>query len=110
MKKQSGVYCIKNIKKLKYYIGSSNNLNKRRINHFSMLRNKTHHSINLQKAYNRSEDKNDFIFEILELCDEESLIEKENFWLNKLCHNENYTKGINKDFLRLSYNIVPIAY
>lgn len=91
------------------YIGSAKDLNGRKINHFSMLRNNTHHSIILQRAYNKSIDKSLFEFQILENCKEKNLIERENFYLEVFCKSKEYLDNINKDFLKISYNILPLA-
>lgn len=65
---EAGVYMIQNILNGKRYIGSTNNF-KRRINrHRSELRMGIHHSIHLQRAYNKyGEDK--FVIVILEKCE-----------------------------------------
>lgn len=104
-----GIYRIINILNGKMYIGSSKNLNERKINHFSELKNNKHHSIHLQRAYNKLKDKNNFKFEILEECNSEELMEKENYYLNLYCKSNDYINNLNKDFLKLSYNILPFA-
>lgn len=66
--KQSGIYMIKNILNNNKYIGSTNNFKRRFNKHRSELRKNIHHSIHLQRAYNKyGEDK--FIFVILEICE-----------------------------------------
>lgn len=106
---KSGIYCIFNEKTNKYYIGSSHDIEERKINHFSMLRNNKHHSIYLQRAWNKSKNKENFIFKILEYCNEEELMNKENYYLNILCKSNDYIEKKNRDFLKLSYNILPFA-
>lgn len=105
----TGIYCIHNKSNNKYYIGSASDLQKRKINHFSMLRNNSHHSIYLQRAWNKSKNKEDFEFIILEECEEKELIDKENYYLNLLCDSKNYINKVNNNFLKLSYNILPYA-
>lgn len=107
--KNVGVYKITNIKNNKVYVGSSKNLRKRRYDHFEMLKLNKHHSIYLQRAYNKSNNKNDFVFEVLEYCNEKDLLVKEQYWLNSLCKADEYINKINNDFLKLSYNILPKA-
>jgi hypothetical protein len=110
MDKNIGIYRILNIKNNKMYIGSSENLHKRRKDHFGLLKRNKHHSSHLQKAWNKSlNPKLTFIFEILEYCKKEELLEKENYYLNYYCESKNYINNINKNFLKLSYNIIPLA-
>lgn len=91
------------------YIGSARDLKERKINHFSMLRNNKHSSIILQRAYNKAQDKSIFEFQILEYCSKDKLIERENFYLVTLCKAKDYIDGVDKIFLNLSYNILPVA-
>lgn len=106
---KSGIYRIVNLKSKRVYIGSAQDLNERKINHFSMLRNNKHSSIILQRAYNKAKDKSIFEFQILEYCKKEKLIERENHYLITLCKAKDYIDKVNKDFLKLSYNILPVA-
>lgn len=105
----SGIYRILNSKNGKMYIGSSKNLRERKINHFSMLRNNSHHSLHLQRAWNKSLNKSDFVFEILEYCEESLLIEKENYYLDSLCMSKDYIENSNKAFRKICYNTLPFA-
>lgn len=50
---QSGIYKITNTITGDIYIGSAKNLTKRRCNHFDGLRRKVHHSIHLQRAWDK---------------------------------------------------------
>lgn len=78
---KSGVYiiiCNEN----KVYIGSSNNLKKRRSDHFSALRNNRHKNNYLQFAFNKYKEKN-FRWEILEYCEVKKIRERENFYIYK---------------------------
>lgn len=90
----SGIYKITNIINNKIYIGSSNNVYKRKREHFSSLKNGTHCNIHLQRAYNFY-GKNNFIFEVIEVCDEANLLKTEQNYLDKYfdnginCYNEN---------------------
>lgn len=106
---KSGIYRIVNLKTGRMYIGSAQDLKERKINHFSMLRNNKHSSIILQRAYNKAEDKGIFEFQILEYCKKDRLIERENHYLITLCKAKDYIDKVNKDFLKLSYNILPVA-
>jgi group I intron endonuclease len=107
MNKNTGIYKIVNITSNKVYIGSAIRLDHRKRQHFSLLKLNKHHSIHLQRAYNKN-PKN-FKFEILEFCNKNELLDKENFYLNYYCKSQEYINNLNKDFLKLSYNIIPIA-
>ena len=67
-----GVYKIINLKTKDLYIGSSIQIEKRFLRHKKDLRNNKHHSIILQRAWNKYKEEN-FKFEIIEECLEENL-------------------------------------
>lgn len=99
MEKKSGIYQIKNKKNNRVYIGSAVNCRDRKLLHLSQLRRNIHHSITLQRAYNKY--GNDiFEFEVLEYCKKEKLIEREQYYLDKLspfyntCKKAHSTLGI----------------
>lgn len=75
------------------YIGSSRNVAKRWSNHRRVLRLNKHHSLKLQNAWNKYGEAN-FIFEIIEIATENSLLSREQFWL---------------DYYPINYNILSIA-
>jgi group I intron endonuclease len=64
----SGIYQIRNIVNNKVYIGSSQNINKRRKTHWRSLRKNKHHNQYLQASYNKY-GENSFVFEVLEYID-----------------------------------------
>ena len=64
--RKSGIYQIRNLVNGKVYVGSAVNLQHRRREHRSDLRNGNHHSIKLQRAYNKYGESS-FAFEILEI-------------------------------------------
>lgn len=66
--KYSGIYQIVNKINGKVYIGGTIDLRERFANHISELRNNRHHSIYLQRAYNKYGVES-FYFEILDLCE-----------------------------------------
>lgn len=105
---KSGIYQIVNTINNKIYIGSSHDLNERRINHFSMLRNNSHHSITLQRAINKHGIDN-FKFEILEYCESNNLIIREEYYLVKLLKSDECLNGNCEYFLKNGYNIKPSA-
>jgi len=88
----SGIYQIKNLENNKVYVGSSKHLDKRKREHFSMLINNKHHSIKLQRAYNRATNKNIFSFRVLEKVAEDKLFEREQYYIDKL---KGYSEGYN---------------
>ena len=80
----SGIYKITNFKNNKMYIGSSVDLKRRRKTHFSNLRRNKHINTYLQNSFNKYGESN-FTFEILEYVEDKLLlIEKEQYWLDKL--------------------------
>lgn len=81
MKKISGIYVILNNINQKRYIGSSLNIKNRLSRHKKELERGVHCNKHLQNAYEKY--KTNFVFEILELCPENILIEKETFFIEK---------------------------
>ena len=76
-----GVYKIINIVNNKYYIGSSKDIDFRIHKHFLELKGNRHKNKHLQSAYDKY-GENNFRYIILELCDIEDLICKEQFYIN----------------------------
>lgn len=105
---RTGIYKITNIITNKIYIGSAMNIYERYINHISMLRNNSHHSIHLQRAFNKY-GENNFTFEIIEQCEENELISREQYYLNTLLFAQEFIKNGDKRFIKLGYNIKPSA-
>lgn len=101
--KESGIYKITNVETGKIYIGSTKCFEKRRSEHFGNLKNNRHHSRYLQNSYNKH-GEGAFVFEIIEVCENEVLLERELYYLNKLLKaNEN-----NHYFYKLGYNVCRI--
>ena len=99
MEKQGGIYQIRNTINNKIYIGSAININKRWGEHISLLKNGTHHSILLQRSWNKH-GENKFIFEIIEIVEE----------LKQLIIREQYYKDLYKSYdPKLGYDICPTA-
>lgn len=61
------IYIILNIKNYKFYVGSTKNYKVRKLKHINELNKNKHHSIHLQRAWNKY-TKNSFIFAIIETC------------------------------------------
>ena len=97
-----GIYKITNKINNKPYIGSSNNIKRRWRQHISLLNNNKHHSIKLQRAWNKYGQDN-FKFEILEECEVEKLLYLEQFYIDKY---KAYFEGYNsKENTRDIYTI-----
>ena len=67
---KSGIYQIRNIINGKVYIGSACDVMNRWYNHKYQLRHNKHHTIHLQRAWNKYGEEN-FVFEILEEVEDE---------------------------------------
>ena len=88
-----GIYSIINLVNNNIYIGSSVDIRKRMLSHFRVLRTGKHRNSHLQHAYNKyGEDK--FQFSTIEVVDKNSLIYKEQCWI---------------DFFNPEYNIIRRA-
>jgi len=72
----SGIYRIRNIINQHVYIGSSWDVNSRHAEHFRDLRAGHHPNKHLQSAWNKYGGEA-FVFELVELCTLECLIERE---------------------------------
>ena len=81
--KISGIYRIVNLVNGKQYIGSSADVEKRWINHRSDLRLNRHHSLYLQRSWNKY-GADSFLFELLWKCDIEELLYEEQLALNNI--------------------------
>lgn len=80
---KSGIYCIENLNGDKKYIGSSQNVFKRRNRHFSELKNDKHKNCKLQAYYNKYGREN-LRFYVLEFVENEKLlINREQFFIDK---------------------------
>lgn len=77
-----GIYKIENKTTGKLYIGSSLDIRKRWVRHLWDLKNNKHHSIILQRAWNKY-GKDDFIFEIIEECTIDNLLTLEQKYLDE---------------------------
>ncbi|MDD2470089.1 MAG: GIY-YIG nuclease family protein [Bacilli bacterium] len=78
-----GVYQIKNLVNGKMYIGSSIDINSRWKEHIRDLNNNKHHSLHLQRAWNKYGESS-FEFNVLEECNEDTTLEREQYYLDKL--------------------------
>jgi len=87
----SGIYQIRNVINEKIYIGSAINIDRRWNEHVSLLKRTKHHSRHLQSAWNKYGEEN-FEFSILEECEKEQLVEREQYYLDTLCPEYNVCK------------------
>lgn len=76
-----GIYSIMNTTNKYIYIGSSVNLKKREQVHFRQLKLNKHHSILLQRSYNKHGVDN-FKFNVLEYCDKNLLLLREQYYID----------------------------
>lgn len=79
----SGVYEIRNIKNGHCYIGSSVSIKSRWNEHRRKLRENKHHNKHLQNAWNKY-GENIFVFHIIETCERQETIEREQYYLDTL--------------------------
>ena len=79
----SGIYIIKSTLNGKSYVGSAVNLNRRYSTHLCQLSKNYHPCKYLQNHCNKY-GIDDLIFNILEFCDKEKLIEREQFYIDTL--------------------------
>lgn len=82
-----GIYIITSLRNQKVYIGQSKHIEQRWEEHKKALQKNVHQNKHLQRAWNKYGEKN-FIFSILEECDEKLLDEREQYWID-------YYGGIN---------------
>ena len=85
---ESCIYEIVNTSNGKRYIGSAVKFNIRRYNHLSQLRGNKHHSILLQRAFNKCGERS-FVFNKLLICSIENLLMYEQICLDNLAHEYN---------------------
>lgn len=89
---QSGVYYITNLINRKMYVGSALDIRKRWRYHISCLNRNCHENEHLQRAWYKYSKKS-FYFGILELCNPEDLVEREQFLIDGF---DTYKSGYNR--------------
>jgi group I intron endonuclease len=77
----SGIYKITCLSSGKFYIGSSQELLRRRIHHYNRFRANKHGNPHLQNSYNLYGEQN-IVFEVLEYCDVSKLLEVEQSYID----------------------------
>ena len=88
---KTGIYKITNTNTNKVYIGSAVNIELRWKEHLNDLKKGLHHSIKLQRSFNKH-GVNSFKFEIIEQCDRKDLIKHEQAYIDLL---KAYSEGYN---------------
>lgn len=86
-----GIYKITNLINNKFYIGSSVCLNRRKENHFYQLNKNIHNNKHLQSSFNKYTKKN-FKFEIIEYCNKEDVLIREQHYLDTFKPHYNFCK------------------
>lgn len=104
----SGIYKIENIINGKFYIGSSKELRRRFVNHFRKLITGNHSSVKFQNSFNKY-GCNAFEVSVLEYCEIDKLIEREQYYLDILLEAQEYIKKKKSIFSELGLNICPTA-
>jgi len=105
---KSGIYKITNTTNGKFYIGSAKQFNRRWNNHKSLLERNKHDNIHLQRAYNK-DGADSFKFEVIEYCEIEKLLEREDYWYDLLKPNYNFRNKATSN-LGLKYKYTPESY
>lgn len=77
----TGIYKITNVVNNKVYIGQSKDINKRWYSHRSELNGNKHNNEHLQNSWNKY-GCDSFKFEIVELCEQSELNNKEIYWID----------------------------
>lgn len=86
--RMTGIYCIENQINGKKYVGQAINIEKRWKQHKQKLKNDSHYNEHLQRSWNYY-GESAFSFYVLELCDEESLNDREIYYIKALNAFEN---------------------
>lgn len=92
-KNACGIYQITHKSSGKKYIGSTNNINHRRLDHLRDLRNNRHCNPHLQNTWNKY-GENDFVFQIIEITTTSTQFIREQWYLdNKIDWNNDFNSN-----------------
>lgn len=97
--KKSGLYLLINQTNNRFYLGSSNDLGKRKTSHFRLLRKNRHPNIFLQRDFDKSKE-NSFIFFVLKEVPESNLLDEEQKFLEVLYDDQRSCYNIEKNAIR----------
>lgn len=89
----SGIYKITNLLNGKVYVGQSQNVFERKIQHFTALRNGNHENREMQKDWNQN--NRGFRWDVIEFCPIADLNSREKYWIDKL---DTIARGYNVDW------------
>lgn len=105
-----GIYCIDSILDTRIYIGSSEEVRTRLMNHGYALRGGYHRNEHLQNAFNLYGERN-FRCYILEYVSVEEMVPLEQKYMDMLLYAQEYitTNGKDDRFLKLGFNLNPTA-
>lgn len=96
---KSGIYRIRNVVNGKLYIGSTKDFSYRKHCHFKLLKENKHHSIKLQRAYNKyGADK--FVFEVIVKCPVEYLLKVEQWFFDTSFPDYNISKTAKANYVK----------
>ena len=101
MQKQSGIYQIRNLVNGNIYVGQTVDIKKRKQIHFYKLNKHQHHSVYLQRAFDKY-GENNFIFEIILYCEKDCLTYYEQMIVDMFCPEYNICKICVKSRLGIS--------
>lgn len=88
-----GIYSIFNVVNGKKYIGSSKDIYNRWHEHLHLLRRNDSHNKHLQAAFNKYGEDN-FVFNILEFCKEEERFDREQYYINFMLPEYNFSLNV----------------
>jgi group I intron endonuclease len=95
----SGIYRILNARNGKFYIGSTDNAQRRFRGHRNGLINNKHHSSKLQRAYNKEQDKSLFVFQMMVFSEKNVLESLETRFIEQMNPAYNMKKAANGRFI-----------
>lgn len=99
---KSGIYIIICKANGDRYVGSSKNMNNRKRDHWTNLRNGSHHNTHLQNVWNKY-GENSFSFGVLEEVETHLLLEREQYYIDTLKPELNKSLRAESGFLGLRH-------